>query len=416
MKRLLLSIVLALIMLLAMPLTALAIAEPDTNPQVSAVYVYEDLLEDGDIGVLADIFTDYTISGNPPTGETATEAFLVVLIDIDGVTQLKAVAPYAFDDLGFGRNLAWIYFTPAEVTAFGIDRANEALYEVWIVGNPSLTWVPGPDPPKTITGIDYWQPAGTSTSFFFAQKVLTYAKILGLAWTEDLLDESTGRLTTLGEGYFMSVIPGLRDITLLVFAAGEEAPIVEDLDYSTEFGATIADNGGSVAGSPVTLVEGANTVDVTGLGTLTVELERGTIGTAVTDVCTVTDSPAPLIYGLNTINTEGIVGDITVNVSLDTPGAAGVAAVEGSGFDLTDPAAEFGLGRGMFGGMIFAALAIYAVSRKSHMKGGMLYFIFSVFLLVGKELFIVPDLVLYMMLLGNVVFAGFFLFYKGATV
>ncbi|MDD4985206.1 MAG: hypothetical protein PHQ43_05370, partial [Dehalococcoidales bacterium] len=111
-----------------------AINEPDTEPQVSAVYVYE--FENGAVGVLIDYYLDYATLPD----ETATDSYLGVFVDTDGVTQLKAVAPYTFVDSGYGRGLIWIPFTAAEATAASLDSADIANYRVWLTGNPTLPW------------------------------------------------------------------------------------------------------------------------------------------------------------------------------------------------------------------------------------------------------------------------------------
>lgn len=419
MKKLLLSFALALIMLLAVPLIALAIADPDTDPQVSAVYVYEDLLEEGDVGVLVDYFIDYTISGNPPTGETATEAYMAIFIDTDGVTQLQAVAPYAFDDLGYGRGLVWIYFTPAE--ALGIDRANQALYEVWLVGNPGLGWVPGPDPPKTIAGIDYWQPLNTSTSTLFALRVLQYGQTLGSAWTETLVQETAGghRLTAFGESYFMNVIPDLRDIALSVFASGETNPVLEPIDYSTTFGATFTNDGGTATGSPITLGEGANTVDVLTLGTFTIELTQGTVGTAVSDICQVTNTPVPLVAGTNTITTTAPIGDITVTVALVNTQTVITDTITGTGWDLTEVAARFGMTRWMFSGGIWLLITVIACGglyKSGHGSGKGMFFLFLLFLTGGSLLGLLSLEVTVVMFICCGIFTGYMLFLKHSSL
>jgi len=132
-KRLSITMLLILVTLIVLPVTpAFAIADPDSPPQVSAVYVYE--FSDGSVGALIDYYLDY---GTLPD-ETVTEAYLAVFVDTDGTTQLKSVAPYTFVDSGYGRGLAWIPFTSAEATAASLDSANQADYRIWLTGNPTL--------------------------------------------------------------------------------------------------------------------------------------------------------------------------------------------------------------------------------------------------------------------------------------
>jgi len=129
-KRITTALLLILVALVAtLPATPVyAIADPDSSPQVSAVYVYE--FSDGSVGALIDYYLDY---GTLPD-ETVTEAYLAVFVDTDGATQLKSVAPYTFVDSGYGRGLAWIPFTSAEATAAGLDSASIADYRIWLTG------------------------------------------------------------------------------------------------------------------------------------------------------------------------------------------------------------------------------------------------------------------------------------------
>ena len=425
------AIILALCVLVAFPAVALAIAEPDAPPQITAVYVYDNLRETGDVGILIDYFLDYTTSGNPPTGETANESFLGIFVDIDGITQLKAVAPYAFDDLGYGRGLIWIYFTAAEVTAHTIDRANIALYEVWLSGNPTLGWVPGPDPPKTIAGIDYWQPVGTSTSTLFALRVLSLAQVLGTAWTEDLIQEtaSGSRLTAMGEDYFMVTIPFLRDIAPTVFAAGTTDPVQEDIDYSTSFGATITDGTGTQPASPLTLVEGANTVDITGTGTFLVELEKGTVGVAedIVGGATVTGSPVDLVWGTATITvTLGGTNDFLCTVNLLNTQTTITDTVTGTAFDLEPLATRFGISTMMLSGIAWAIISVIicaGVYKISDMRGGLsgggggkvIMLVFTICLVIGAVLGMLPVIAIVLLFIGDIALIGYVVFFRAAS-
>jgi len=418
-KRPLILLVIAVLAVMpAMPV--LAIADPDSPPTVSAVYVYEDLLEDGDIGVLVDYYLDYASTPN----ETATDTYLCSFIDTDGSTQLATVSPYTFMNNGYEHGMIWIYFDAAETASYGLDSANQALYKVWLMGNPTAGWAG--DPPKTEASIDYWQTTGDSATLV-ALRVLYYADVLELEWALDLIEETSlgSRLTSAGESYFTNVIQNLRTIAPACFSAGTLEPIYEDLDYSTEFGATMTDGTGTVAGSPITFTEGDTVVDVTGTGTFILELEKGTEGTVTDGTGTVTGSPVELVAGTNTITVTG-VGTLTVSVNLADTQAGITDTVTGTAFDLSTIAADFGLSTMMFSGFVWIILTIVicaafykAGSRSGAFAGGGagkgVMIIFDICIIGGAVLGLLPVLVAALMFIGFGFLTGYVLFYRSAS-
>lgn len=424
MKRLCLSILLALLMLVGIALPVFAINEPDTPPQVSAVYVYEDLLEDGDVGVLIDYYLDYASTPNT----TATDAFMAVFIDTDGVTQLKASAPYTFQDSGYGRGLIWIYFEPDEVTAYGITSANEALYDIWLAGNPTLAWNPGPDPPKTIVGIDYWQPAGSSAETLLALRILYYADQLELIWALDMIEQTAlgNRLTTVGESYFENVIPDLRDMAPACFSAGEYDPTIENLTYETEFGALAVSGTGNVTSSPVTLTEGASTITANSTGTLFFYLSKGTSGNVSNGTGNISGSPVDLVWGTNTVNCT-VNGTLALDLELITLATTTEDTVTGTGLDLSALAAIFGMSRWAFSGLVWLLVSVlvcwaaHRVQGRSQFgyggaSGKTILLVFDICIIGGTVLGMIHPIVAIMMFIGFGAFTGYVLFFKGANV
>ncbi len=246
-KRLSMALLLILVALVAFPVPAYAIADPDTAPQVSAVYVYE--FSAGAVGVLIDYYLDYA----PLPSETVTEAYLAVFVDTDGTTQLKSVAPYTFVDSGYGRGLAWIAFTAAEATAYGLTSASIANYRIWLVGNPGLAWETTGDPPKKITTIDQW--VTTDVPETLATRILYYADVLELVWSLDMVGPTAdgNKLTSTGESYFENVISGCRTLAPGAFSDTTSDPDYMSISYDTAFGATATSGTANVTGSPVTL-------------------------------------------------------------------------------------------------------------------------------------------------------------------
>ncbi len=358
-----LLLVLTAVILALVPATAvLAIAPPDTDPEIPAVFVFEGLLEPGDVGVFVKYFLDYSLSGNPV--ESATESYLVVFVDTDGTTQLKTTAPFAFNDIGYGPGIVWMYFSESEATALGLNSADQALYRIWLTGNPTLTWIPGPDPPKTITTIDTWSTTGDMNQQL-ATRVLIEAQALEAPWFPvDLVKQISigNRLTTDGEAYFENAIPNLRNLAPRVFSAGTVIPTLEDIDYTTLFGAVVT--GTIVVGSPVTLVNGANVINVNAVGTFVARLEQGTVGTVTSGTATVTGSPTAIVKGTNTLTITAAPGPpdtVTIDVTLADTTTALEDSVIGTGLDLTAMADAFGLSRWLLSGAVWMVITILII-------------------------------------------------------
>lgn len=428
MRKLLSAFILAVLALSLFATPVLAIADPDSPPQVNAVYVYEDLLEDGDTGILVDYYLDYDftlpITETPVPDETATEAFMAVFVDTDGATQLKTVAPYTFIHSGYGRGLIWLYFTAAETTSYGLNSANQTLYQVWLIGNPTLDW--SGDPPKTIAGVDYWQTTG-DPAVLLALRVLYYADQLELIWGTNMIEATAlgNKLTTTGASYFENVITNLRIMAPAAFAAGEYSPVMEDLDYATEFGARMENGTGTVTSSPITLDEGTNVVTVTAVGTFVLTLSRGTEGTIEDNGGTVTGSPVDLVYGVNTVTVpSGGEGTLTVTVNLVTTQTGITDTIEGTGLDLTTVAARFGMSRLMFSGLIWMIIsviicaAVYRLGeRESIASGGkVVLLVFDICIIGGAVLGLLSMLAAILLFIGFGAVTGYIIFFKGANV
>lgn len=422
-KKILIGLLIAII--LVPTITVLAIDDPDDPPQLDEVLVYEDLLEDGDLGILCNYYIDYTIAGTPT--ETVSESYLIVFVDTDGTTQLKSIAPYTFVDNGYYRGIAWIYFSAAEVTAHALDSANVALYKVWITGNPTVAsgWVG--DPPKTVVNISDWYTTGDS-SILLAQQVLTYADMLELAWTPLDMIESTAlgnRLTTTGEAYFTNVISYLRDMAPGAFSTGTVYPTQEDIDYSVEFGAVATSGTTVVVGSPVTLTAGANTLTVNNAGTFTLELEAGTYGTITNGTATVASSPSDLVPGTNTIAVTGgaLPGTVNVTVALSSTQQTITDTVTGTGLDLTAIATIFGMSRLAFSGIVWFLLTILlcggafvatrsALDVSAGRATNITMLVFGLSLIGGTLLGLLDVRITAMLAIGYGAFIGYVLFFR----
>lgn len=426
---LLLILAVSLWPLVAQPREVYAIADPDSPPSIFGVWVFEDLLEDGDCGVFVDYYLDYAAT---PT-ETATEAYLVSFIDTDGTTQLGTTAPYAFDDKGYGRGAAWIYFTAAEVTALSIDAANELLYSVWLHGNPTVASGWAGDPPKTSSTIDEWYEPDEGDPAVLLRLLLLFSHgpDIASAWSEDILvttAEGT-RLSIVGEVYYTNVIPNLRTISPACFQSGEYPAIYEPIGYETAFGATIEDGTGTLTVSPQTLTEGTTTVTATGAGTFILELEDGTGGSVIAGTATLTDDPVTLVAGTNTI-TITVIGTLLVTVELQNTQAGIWGFTSGTAFDLTDVATAFGMSVMVFSGLTWLVITIIicAAVHKAGTGGtstrGFVYsggsskgvlVAFDVCIIGGATLGMLPLVVAALMFISFGFLTGYVLFYRTAN-
>jgi len=417
-KRLTISLLLILATLVVLPVTPVyAIADPDTAPQVSAVYVYE--FSDGSVGVLIDYYLDYA---SLPS-ETATEAYLAVFVDTDGTTQLKSVAPYTFVDSGYGRGLVWIPFTEAEATAYSLDSASIADYRIWLTGNPTLAWAG--DPPKTITTIDQW--VATDVPETLASRVLYYADVLEIVWSLDMVESTAdgNKLTSVGESYFTNVISGLHTLAPACFSDTTSDPDYISISYDTAFGATATSGTATVVGDPQTLAEGTDTIDTGATtGTIIIDLAQWTSGNVTDDTGTMTGSPVDLYPGVNTLIVT-VAGTFTTALEVVDTAVTYERGVTGTGFDLTALATIFGMSRWMLSGIVWLFVTIVACagtfvmySRSANPSGAskIVMVLFAIMMIGGMLLGLLHPLVVSFMLIVYGAFIGYVLFFRSETL
>ncbi len=417
-RVLVVALVLASLLLLSAPLPAYAIADPDSPPQVNGVYVFESVYETGDVGVLVDYYLDYTAL---PT-ETANQAYMAIFIDTDGTTQRMSGAPYVFQNSGYGRGCIWLYFTAVQAATYALSSANIALYGVWLVGNPMLTWTA--TPPKTVGGITSWSTTG-DPHVLLALRVLSEADFLELEWGLDLVQSTPlgNKLATLGEDYFTNVIPSLRTMAPSAFASGTESVVPETINYNKTFGAVAS--GAIVPLSPVTLVSGANVLALTGAGTLTLVLNYGTTGTVVG--ATVAGSPVTVNSGTSNVTITG-VGAVTVTVALANLQTSLDALTVGTGLDVSAAAALFSMSRTTFSSLLWLLMsilicaAVYGpASRRdletgSQSAGKVTLLVFDLCIIGGTVLGLVSFIIAALLFIAFVGFTGYVIFFRNASV
>jgi len=173
-----------------------------------------------------------------------------------------------------------------------------------------------------------------------------------------------------------------------------------------------------------TYVLGFTVVDVTVAGTFTMQLTKGTIGTFVDNTGTVTGSPVSLVAGTGAIIVTGI-GNFTAVLYMVNTQTSITDTIIGTGFDLTVPAAAFGMTRLTFSGLVWFVMAVvicasvYKTTERIGTPGGggkavMLTFILCI--IGGVVIGFVSVLVGALLFIAFGTFIGYILFFKPAYI
>jgi len=409
MKRLLRSTLIAVLLITLIATPTFAIDDPDSL-SIASAKAYRNLAETGDMLFVVDYFIDYTIAGIPD--ENVTDAYLVELIALDGITVLGAVAPYTYYNSGYDQGAASIYFNATDAAALTWGVA----YTVKLVGNPMLAWAGAP--PETNSIIDEWNSADNQNAVL-AIEILRLAEKYELAWAVNMIDDTVDgpKLSIAGMAYFANVVVSLRILAPGAFAEGSVDPIYENITYSTDPGGVITDMVGTLtAGSPLDYGDGENTIDIAVLGTFDVFLNLNNTGIVTTGTMTVTGSPVTLGLGHNTITTTGAIGNIIITVSESNTGTAIIDNLIGTPLDFTAMADAFGTTRGMVTTILYLVVclvALYYVAKTGNRKGIMI--IVNLELITGAVTGMLPlGLVLGMTMFAAIIIT-FFTFYRSSN-
>lgn len=137
MKRLLVSVLIAVASVLLITSPVLAIANPDTIAFASSgagrYKVFENVQETGDMLFVAESYIHYA---SEPDDYTASEAFSFQLLNVAGDTVLLQTAITDYED-----TVISIYQTAAQVLA-NADLSSGTLYNLRIAGNPAMFGAP----------------------------------------------------------------------------------------------------------------------------------------------------------------------------------------------------------------------------------------------------------------------------------
>jgi len=261
-RRWLLPVFIAVLATFALLTPVLAIADPDTMT-IHGVWVYQNCRQDGDQLYIVDATLAY--GANP--SETSTEAFLCRLMN--GSTELRAVAPYAYYDDGYDRFVVAIYFSSADAPAW------EGSYTMELTGNPLLSWT-GDPPSASVSAFNLWQDNEMDiTQTVVSSRILYLADILELAWSVDMIEASGGGhyLTSYGEDYFTNVVEYASEVAPYAFSGQIIQPEIEDVDTSTAYADDLETD---IVGTSLDLTDTATAFGV-GRGPLTALLYYGAV-------------------------------------------------------------------------------------------------------------------------------------------
>ncbi len=221
MVKRLLALCLSLAIVLGWPGTAYAIALPTLHVIYSAE-AYRNVLELNDQLYL----TVYNIT--QVSTDDISKTYLSRVMN--GTTELRAVTPYPYKDLGYNYGVIAVYFSAAEVSALSMGWNTG--YTVKLDGNPALAWVGGVPPTVTATPAYYDDGSVSLMRTRLTARIRGLAVLTQAAWgwtiTDPLIASSAlGANTTLtakGELYFTGVISALRSMCPDVFQAITTTP------------------------------------------------------------------------------------------------------------------------------------------------------------------------------------------------
>ena len=233
------------------------------------------------------------------------------------------------------------------------------------------------------------------------------------------------KLTATGESYFLNVITGLRILAPDAFSDTTADPNYIPVSYDTVFGATATSGSANITGSPVTLTEGTDSIDTGATtGTILIDLAQWTLGNITDGTGTVTGSPVTLYPGVNTLIVTG-AGTFTTELAVVDTSTKLTDSVTGTGFDLTDLAAIFGMSRWMLSGIVWtlvtviACAGVYSVGRRSTNPSGAsktVMMLFAILMVGGMLLGLLHPLVVSFMIISYGAFIGYVLFFRGNSL
>jgi hypothetical protein len=171
----------------------------------------------------------------------------------------------------------------------------------------------------------------------------------------------------------------------------------------------------AAVGEGDTYTLGFTSVNVTATGTFTIVLTRGTVGVLVNNTGVATGSPISLVAGTNNVT---VTGNGLFTVALYTSDAQSTAADKsaGSGFDMSGVADKFGMSTGLFSGLVWIGISLYACAKLPPEMGKSRMMVFDVMMVGGGVMSFMPLLLPTLLFIGAGVFIGYIIFFRTANV
>ena len=182
--------------------------------------VFQDIFEPNDFLLVFPY--DITYDNSQP-GTPASLLFTYRLMSEDGKDTLASAVPYPYNNSGYGQGTVAIYFTAADAPAW------EGLYIIRIDGNPMYWVTPPTAATHTLSAAEYSSLASQPGAL--ASYIMGQAASLEINWGVKLYDTNGSggaALTSTGQTYFTTVIPGLNTVCPGIMAVSVSTPTWTD--------------------------------------------------------------------------------------------------------------------------------------------------------------------------------------------
>jgi hypothetical protein len=201
-----------LFLLIPVPL----LADPATpSPfSIGTPEVFTNIFEEDDFLLLM----PYDIEQSPQESIAVSQQFIFRLMDTDGTTELSSSIPYAYNNSGYGLGIVSFYFAADDAPTWG------NAYILRIDGSP-VYYTTALSVNRTLAADEYSSESDQAAAL--AEYILTEATALEIDWGVKLYETSDNGsivLTSTGQTYFTTTIPGLAQVCPSIMASSSSNP------------------------------------------------------------------------------------------------------------------------------------------------------------------------------------------------